>query len=41
MLETIASLPVAHQAYLLMAIAGFSTFAITLGVVSTWVNLKA
>lgn len=40
MLETIANLPAAHQAYLVMVIAGFSAFALTLGVVSTWVNLK-
>jgi len=40
MLETIATLPVAHQAYLAMAIAAFCTFGVTLGVVSTWSNLK-
>lgn len=40
MLETLAGLPVAHQAYLVMAVAGFVTFGLTLGVVSTWTNLK-
>ncbi|MDO9223061.1 MAG: hypothetical protein Q7U20_05020 [Caulobacter sp.] len=39
MLETLATLPTAHQAYLIMAITGFCTFGLTLGVVSTWVNL--
>ena len=40
MLETISALPAAHQAYLVMAIAGFVTFGLTLGVVSTWTNLS-
>lgn len=40
MLETISTLPTAHQAYLVMVIAGFITFGLTLGVVSTWVNLS-
>ena len=40
MLETIATLPMAHQAYLVMAISGFVTFGLTLGIVSTWVNLQ-
>lgn len=40
MLETIAALPTSHQAYLVMVVAGFLTFGLTLGVVSTWVNLK-
>lgn len=40
MLDTLAALPAAHQAYLVMVIAGFSAFALTLGAVSTLVNLK-
>jgi len=40
MLETIATLPIAHQAYLILVIAGFVTFGLTLGVFSTWANLK-
>lgn len=40
MLETLAALPIAHQAYLVMAVVGFSIFGLTLGVVSTYVNLK-
>lgn len=40
MLETLAALPPAHQAYLVMAIVGFCAFGLTLGAVSTLVNLK-
>ena len=40
MLEAIANPPAGHQAYLVMAIVGFGAFALTLGVVSTWVNLR-
>ena len=39
MLETLAALPIAHQAYLEMANAAFVTFGVTLGAVSAWVNL--
>ena len=41
MLETIATLPATHQAYLVMVVAAFATFGVTLGVVSTWTSLKA
>lgn len=41
MFESLATLPATHQAYLVMVIAAFATFGLTLGVVSTWVNLKA
>lgn len=40
MLETLTALPPIHQAYLVMAITGFCAFGVTLGAVSTWVNLK-
>jgi hypothetical protein len=40
MLETLTALPTAHQAYLAMVVIGFSAFALTLGTVSTWVNLS-
>lgn len=40
MLETLATLPPGHQAYLVTVIAGFVTFALTLGGVSTFVNLR-
>lgn len=40
MLETLSALPSAHQAYLAMVVIGFSAFAVTLGAVSTWVNLS-
>ncbi|MDP1737577.1 MAG: hypothetical protein Q8L23_09060 [Caulobacter sp.] len=40
MLETLAALPPVHQAYLVMAMAGFVIFALTLGGVSTIVNLR-
>lgn len=40
MLQTITALPPAHQAYLAMVVIGFSAFALTLGTVSTWVNLE-
>jgi hypothetical protein len=37
MLDTLSNLPVVHQAYLIMAIAGFVTFGLTLG----WVSIRA
>ncbi|HRD27071.1 MAG TPA: hypothetical protein PLO65_02100 [Caulobacter sp.] len=40
MLETLTALPTVHQAYLGMVIVGFCAFGLTLGVVSTLVNLK-
>lgn len=40
MFEPLAALPPAHLAYLVMVVAGFSAFGLTLGVVSTWTNLS-
>lgn len=40
MLETLAALPPVHQAYLAMAVGGFVAFALTLGGVSIFANLK-
>jgi len=40
MLETLSALPTAHQAYLAMVVIGFCAFGLTLGTVSTWVNLS-
>ncbi|MDO8295365.1 MAG: hypothetical protein Q7T19_02885 [Caulobacter sp.] len=40
MLETLAALPPAHQAYLAMVIVGFCAFGLTLGVVSTLASPK-
>lgn len=40
MLQTLTALPPAHQAYLAMAVIAFCTFGLTLGTVSTWVNLR-
>lgn len=40
MFETLATLPPVHQAYLVVVTAGFVTFAVTLGWVSTFVNLR-
>jgi len=39
-LATLTTLPPAHQAYLAMTVIAFCTFGVTLGTVSTWVNLK-
>ena len=41
MLETLMTLPTAHQAYLAMVVVAFCTFGLTLGGVSIWANLKA
>ncbi len=38
--EAIASLPAGHQAYLAMVVSAFVAFGLTLGVVSSWINLK-
>lgn len=40
MLAILTTLPPAHQAYLAMTVIAFCTFGVTLGTVSTWVNLK-
>lgn len=40
MFAAVANLPPAHQAYLVMVVAAFAAFGVTLGVVSTWTNLS-
>lgn len=40
MLETLSALPPAHQAFLVLVIACFSVFALTLGGVHAYTNLK-
>lgn len=40
MLETLTALPPVHQAFLVLVVTGFSLFALTLGSVHAYVNLK-
>ena len=40
MLETLSALPPAHLAFLVMVIAAFSVFGVTLGATHVYVNLK-